>query len=243
MFNKLTSDFYKSSIVGYTTKSLEADKWYLVGCNFEQVGEGTLSIQDVATGLTPGSDVSDSPMIEYWDGTQLQILIYIDGGAWDEEIGDFVTAWADPAVLDAVKIPVTPGFGFWIKTPNAQVVTFAGQVVSADDVTKDIASSFDLISNPYPVSFAFNDEAFDCSNLTAGSDVSDSPMIEYWDGTQLQILIYIDGGAWDEEVGDFVTAWADPAVLDAVKIQNDVGTGFWVKAAAGSSNQKIKFVK
>ena len=229
--------------MGYTTKNLAADTWYLIGCNFEQVGNTEQTIQDIVTGLVPGYDTTDAPMIEYWDGSELKILILMDSSAWSESAQDFITAWADPSDQVAVDIPATPGFGFWIKVPSAQTATFAGQVVGADDVTKDIEPAFNLMSSPYPISFGFNDAAMDCSNLTPGYDTVDSPMIEYWDGTELKILILMDSSAWSESAQDFITAWADPSDQVAVDIKNDVGAAFWVKSAAGATDQKIKFVK
>ena len=213
-----------------------------MACNFESTSGANLNVQDMITGLTPGTDVYDSPVIQYWNGTQLKTLVYMDG-AWDEDAldgeGDFVVAWADDDG-NAAKNATPPGFGCWIKLPAAGSILCSGQVKALATYPIDFGTSWDLLGNPYPTSLSFNNGNMDCSLLTAGTDVYDSPMIQYWDGTALKTLIYMDG-AWDEDAldgeGDFVIAWADDDG-NATKLSLPACTGFWIK---GPTSGTIKF--
>lgn len=230
-----------ANVVGYTTASLDANKWYLMGCDFRAVGGTSFSIQDMVINLTPGTDLYDSPNIQYWDGAQLKTLVYIDG-AWDEDAadgdGDFVVAWADDDG-NASKMVADPGFGCWIKLPEAGSIQCAGEVVELNTYPCVFGTQWSLVGNPYPVSLSFNGGSLDCSSITPGTDLYDSANIQYWDGTQLKTLIYIDG-AWDEDAaggeGDFVVAWTDDDG-NATKLTLPPCSGFWIKGAeAGSFN-------
>ena len=101
----------------------EAEKWYLIGCNFEAVSGSSVSIQDLVKGLTPGSDASSSPTIQYWDGSKLQTICYLDF-VWSDDAGDFVYAWADLSSGEYSPIPFPPCTGFWIKGSAAGTISF-----------------------------------------------------------------------------------------------------------------------
>ena len=225
--------------MGYTTKTLESNKWYLISSGFEAVGGNALSIQDFITGLTPGYEVYDAPNIQYWDGTELKTIIYADG-VWSEEAGDFIVGWVDPMSGNIATIDAGAGFGCWIKLPYSGSITCAGQVVSADTKTKDISTTWELIGNPYPIALDINNkEQFDCSQLTPGYEVYDSPNIQYWDQTELKTLIYADG-VWSEDAGDFIVGWVDPMSGNMMTEKFSACTGFWIR---GITAGKIKFVK
>ena len=222
-----------ANVVGYTSTTCEAGKWYLIGCNFEAVSGSGVSIQDLVKGLTPGSDASDSPTIQYWDGSKLQTLCFLDF-VWSDDAGDFVEAWADPLAGDMATFTVDPGFGCWIKLPSAGTFTCSGQVVAADETPKSVTINWQLMSNPYPVALSVNSAAFDCSELAPGSDASDSPTIQYWDGEKLQTLCYLDF-VWSDDAGDFVYAWADPLAGDYSAVSFPPCTGFWIKGSAAGT--------
>lgn len=225
--------------MGYTTKTLEANKWYLISAGFEAVGGDAINIQDFITGLTPGYDVYDSPNIQYWDGTELKTIIWMND-VWSEDAQDFVVAWADPLAGEMSMLPINAGFGCWIKLPEAGTITCAGEVVTADSVSKTLSTMWELVGNPYPISLDLNNgEKFDCSQLTAGYDVYDSPTIQYWGGTELKTLIWMND-VWSEGAQDFVIAWADPLAGEMMTEVLPPCTGFWIK---GVSEETIKFNK
>ncbi len=103
-----------ANIVGYTTKTLEANSWYLIGSGFEGTDGNAFSIQEFITGLTAGSSAADAPTIQYWDGTKLATLYYING-ALDSVTYDVVTAWADADTMSST-LSLDPCTGFWVKS-------------------------------------------------------------------------------------------------------------------------------
>lgn len=232
MFGEISSQ----NIVGYTTSALEAEKWYLIGCNFEKAGDGNLSIQELVSGVDPASDPTVAPTIQYWDGAKLVTLSYLDF-VWDPNAGDggdFVVGWADPSTLEAVSFEAQPGFGCWIKLPVAGNITCAGQVVATDSAEREVTSNWQLIANPYPMALNFNSEKFDCSGLVANSEVSEAPSIQYWDGSKLVSLSYSDF-VWSDAHGDFVVGWTDPATMEYFAVTLPPCTGFWIKSPTAGS--------
>ena len=235
------AELASANVVGYTTSTLEADKWYLIGCNFEKVGTGNLSIQDLVSGLEPASDPSVAPTIQYWDGAKLVTLSYLDF-VWDPnagEGGDFVVGWADPTTIEAVSFDANPGFGCWIKLPTTATITCSGQVVDTDSAAREITSAWSLVSCPYPSALQFNSSKFDCTGLTASSDVATAPTIQYWDGSKLVSLSYSDF-VWSDAAADFVVGWTDPSTMEYFSVALPPCTGFWIKSSNGGS---INFVK
>ena len=103
-----------TNTVGYTTKTLEANSWYLIGSGFEGTDGNAFSIQEFITGLTAGSSAADAPTIQYWDGTKLATLYYING-ALDSVTYDVVTAWADADTMSST-LSLDPCTGFWVKS-------------------------------------------------------------------------------------------------------------------------------
>ncbi len=218
-----------ANIVGYTTSSLDAEKWYLIGSNFEKTGSGNLSIQELISGLEPGSDPSVAPTIQYWNGTELVTLSYLDF-VWSDDAGDFVVAWAT-ADLEAVNLEAQPGFGCWLKLPTAATITCAGQVVETASASREVTSNWGLMSSPYPMALKLNSTYFDCSGLVASSEASEAPTIQYWDGDELVSLTYCDF-VWSDDAADFVVAWMD-SNMEYCNLSLPPCTGFWIKSATG----------
>ena len=71
----------------------------------------------------------------------------------------------------------------------------------------------------------------DCSALTAGTGATDSPTIQYWNGTKLETLYYITG-ALDSTTWLPGTGWADNTTMASTLVL-DPCTGFWVKSPTG----------
>lgn len=108
------AEITSSTTVGYTTKTLEAGKWYLIGAGFEGVGTD-LTVQNFVSGLTAGSNNANAPTIQYWNGTNLETLYYVNG-ALDPATYATVVAWASGGMVSNVSLD--PCTGFWIKSPT-----------------------------------------------------------------------------------------------------------------------------
>ncbi len=230
-----------ANTVGYTTKTVNADTFYLCGIQFEEVGNGTgaISLNDLVTmsGIEAvGFDdmYTDAAQIQVRNGNSYDLYYYISD-AYDAE-GDEVTGWAD-ANGDLAEDGINIGKGFWFKAPAASIngtasLTLKGQVSGAATGSVSFsANTFALAANPFPV-------ATDLATITAtGIQPSTYDNMEK-NAAQIQVrnaantgyvAYYYISDAYDSG-GDEVTGWADAngdlAEGDAIP----VGAGIWVKS-------------
>lgn len=115
--------------VGYTTKTVAADTFYLIGVQFEKIGQDSVAgLNDVLImkGIEPvafDNMLTDAARIDVLVGNVYQNYYYIndadDGSETFDKLG-----WADGAgnLIDSNVIDV--GASFWINSPAAGTLTF-----------------------------------------------------------------------------------------------------------------------
>jgi hypothetical protein len=217
----------------------EAGKWYLIASNFESTNGSALDVKDFINGLTAGTSEATSPTIQYWDGSKLVTVCYMED-MFDAAEDDFITGWGQPAVGETMALPVPPGFGCWFKVPVTTTITCPGQVVDADSKSANLTANWQLMGNPYPIGFSLNDSTkVDCAGLTAGTSEATSPTIQYWDGTKLVTVCYMED-MFDVTEDDFIIGWGQPAVGETTDLIINPCTGFWIKDPNAGT---IKFYK
>ncbi len=233
-----------ANTVGYTTKSISADTFYLCGIQFEEVGNGTgavslndlVSMSGIATSVYDDME-SDAAQIQVREGNGYNLYYYISD-AYDSE-GHTVTGWAD-SNGDLAEDGINIGKGFWFKVPAAAIngtasLTLNGQVSgNASGVVSFAANTFVLAANPFPV--ASDLSSVTVSGLTAvGYDdmESDAAQIQVRVGNGYNLYYYIND-AYDSE-GHSVTGWADANGDLAEGDTISVGSGFWVKSPTAGS--------
>jgi hypothetical protein len=119
-----------ANTVGYTTKTIAADTFYLCGIQFEEVGNGTgaIKLDDLVSmsGISAGKyDTMESvaAQIQVRNGN-VYVPYYYISDAYDSK-GAEVTGWANGVgdLVEGDAIPV--GAGFWVKSPTAGSITFS----------------------------------------------------------------------------------------------------------------------
>ena len=207
--------------VGYTSKSVSKDIYYMYAVTFDNVSGETdagIDIQKLITGEIPY-------------GTEMQIRIFGSDGydvytyieeAYDEEKDDFYPGWADGDDY-LVTRNIKPGTPFWFKVPSGCSFSVSGQILSDASKSYTIAKNhYEMIANPYPVSLNPNKIAW------TGLSFGDELQIRKPDGDGYEVLNYIEE-AYDEEKDDFFNGWADG---DDYLIKTDIfasNTGAWIK--------------
>ena len=105
------------NIVGYTTKTLEENTWYLVANNFESISSGAIDVQNFVSGLTATDDASTAPVIQYWNGTKLETIYYLQY-LWDPVAEkDVAEGWGN-VEFETVNKTFEVCEGFWVKTKS-----------------------------------------------------------------------------------------------------------------------------
>ena len=237
-----------ANTVGFTTKTIAADTFYLCGIQFEEVGNGTGAIKLDDLISMSGIQASGYSSMEA-NAAQIQILnasgsgynkYYYISDAYDSG-GSEVTGWAD-GNGDLAESAINIGKGFWFKAPAAAIsgtasLTLNGQVSeNASGVVTFTANTFALAANPFPVAVDFADVTV--SGITAvGYDDMES------DAAQIQVLnasgsgynrYYYINDAYDAG-GATVTGWSDGNGDLAEGDSISVGAGFWVKSPTAGS--------
>ena len=224
-----------ANTVGYTTQAITADTFYLVGVQFENVGNGAIAFDDLIT-MTGVSAYEDG------DADCAQILTLVNGSyqtycytsdGWDaddKELGH--DAWTYGGYECTAADLQALGKGFWFKAPVAAsgaTITVKGQVLSQNSATVSFpANEFAIIANPFPVGICF-------------ADITTTGVTAYEDGDErcAQILTLVNGSyqtycytsdGWDaddEELG--FDAWTFGG-YECVGTSAEVGTSFWIKS-------------
>lgn len=221
---------------------MEPNTWYLVANNFVSVGDGEqMSVQDFFGGLTPTDDAMTAPMLQYWNGTKLETLYYMNY-LWDVEKEEEVAFGWGNGDLEFVDWKMDPGVASWlIIRSGTPTVTCAGQVVPLTEKSLALSSNWQLMGSPYPMSFTLNGAGIDCSGLTSTDDAMTAPLIQYWNGTKLETVYYMNY-LWDVENEKEVDFGWGNGDLETVNRTFSPCEGFWVKLQSATPGV-IKFTR
>ncbi len=232
-----------ANTVGFTTKTVTADTFYLCGIQFEEVGNGTgaIKLNDLVTmsGIEAcGFDDMNT------DAAQIQVLnasgsgynrYYYISDAYDANENE-VEGWSD-GNGDLAENAINIGKGFWFKAPAAAVsgtatLTLNGQVNGNESGSVSFtANTFALAANPFPV-------ATDLNNVTVSGIVASTFDNMNSDAAQIQVLnasgsgynrYYYISDAYDANENE-VEGWSDGNGDLAEGGVIPVGAGFWLKS-------------
>ena len=237
------AEVVSSNIVGYEKIGLEANAMDILAVQFQTVGGGEVSIQDI----TVDGQFSElgGDWIQWWDAEDGK---YSKAFYWGESVdGVFDPAdedyenplgpgWGDPDQY-IVEATLKPGQAFWSKAVKGGKVVVSGEVVSDGTVTLG-ANAMDLVCNPFPVDT-------DIQDIVPGGQFSElgGDWIQWWDAEEGK---YSKAFYWGESVdGVFDPAdedyenplgpgWGDPDQY-IIEATIKAGQGFWSKAVKGGT--------
>ncbi len=233
-------------IVGYQTKTVEANKFYMIAVQFQKSGtttKGKVKLNDLIS-MKGIEAVCYDEM--FANGAQIQVplpdggykFFYYINDALNKDGSEYVgDVWADGVGEVAPEEEIQAlGAGFWFKAPviseNASI-TVKGEILS--DISKAVSftkDNFQIIANPFPSAISLKD--IKTSGLTA---VGYDDMFAL--GAQIQVMqpdggykfFYYINDALNKDGSDYVgNVWADG--VGEVTEGNDVpaGQSFWIKA-------------
>ncbi|MGN0847132.1 MAG: hypothetical protein ACI4RA_07090 [Kiritimatiellia bacterium] len=240
------ADVESANIVGYTTKTVEAGKFNMIGVQFNKTGDASDKIDmndliKLSDEIKPGtfeSDFADTPEIQVFNGVGYDKYYYISDATDDDDAPLGYPCWADIdgyQLKDVDKLDL--GKGFWFKSSASGSVSVMGEVsAKADAVVPFPGSQFAIIANPFPAAFSFaNVTTTGIAPGTFDSDFVNTSEIQVFNGVGYNKYYYISDAtdAADEPVG--YDCWAD---IDGYILEgNQVGAGaaFWIKATAAGT--------
>ena len=239
-----------ANVVGYSTQSVEANQFYMVGVQLADVaGNGTVANFNtlISTTCAPGTygdgndgTMNNAPMIQVLtaDGKGYSYFYYINDA--DDGTGNYVaTEWVDAQGYNLTEEAAQSlSKGFWFKSATAGAITCAGQVFAVDSFERSIpAGQFEIVANPYPTALSLNQPTafgFTPGTYGDGNDgtMNNAPMIQVLtaDGKGYSYFYYINDA--DDGTGNYVaTEWVDAQGYNLTGTQVPVGQAFWIKSA------------
>ena len=223
------SDVSSANCVGYTTMTLQKDKFYIFATQFDETSKGTgdgIRICDLVTGEIPyGTEIQVMKMDKV--STQYDLYRFL-AEVYDPEIDDFVAdKWGDVGEELATR-KLVPGTAFWIQPKDTFTASIAGQVLTeASKQVSFTAEKYTLFANPFPV--AANPNAYTWTGLTYGDEIQVLKTDKV--STQYDLYRYL-AEVYDPSIDDFVTdKWGDVGEELIRTGIIPVGQGAWIKTA------------
>ena len=253
------AELASANIVGYTTKTAEQGKFIMYGSGFSNVS-GSYKINELVSGAIPVDidwDTTD------WQNLAVQIQSYDEYGsliqyfyvsnAWLDdgtEEGQYVEGWCDADGILITEVELTPGFGFWVKSPTADSNIVVSGAVPEEDVTDvKCLQGFSIRSYPYPMDLSINSDKLSSADIVPTEIDWDSTA---WQNLATQIQAYDENGsliqyfyvsnAWLDdgtEEGQYVEGWCDADGIYADVVVKNM-TGFWIKGTTGEVTLTFK---
>jgi hypothetical protein len=205
--------------VGYKTLSIKGGGFNMLAVNWDEVGGGDKSIQDLfdTSTLTGGQAALDADNLLVWDDATAQYttyFLYDSGGTYPSWDGK----WVDENVLYA-SATFANGSTFWLTTKGANTsLTIAGEVPTEASVDTTIYPGFNMIGSSYAADLPLN-FGIDVSGSGTGGQASlDADNLLVWDNATSQYttyFLYDSGGTYPSWDGHWVTdsvQWADASI-------------------------------
>ena len=244
------ADIESKNVVGYTTKAVKGDMYYLVSAPFLSVGGNAESVSIEQVFSTTGIDAvayddmydSGAEIMMRDPDTGVYTSYFYISDALDAE-GTEVTAWADEEDGNALEgnAILKLGRGFWLRTPNSigadAAITVAGEVSEVEKFTVTFAAGYQILANPFPVDTDLSKVETTGLTAVAYDDMYDSGaeimVRDFTTGVYTSYFYLSDALNEDDEE---VTGWADEeegAVATGSVIP--AGASFWMNSPAAGS--------
>ena len=242
------ADVESNNIVGYTGKTVESGKYYLVGVQFNKTGDasGKVDMNDLISlskDITPGTyeaNFAGAPEIQVLSSSGGYDMYYYISDATDDDDNELgYDCWADTdgyQLKDADKLVL--GKGFWFKSEKAGSITVAGEVkAEASAVQNFPANQFYIMSNPFPKAFSLADVT--TTGITPGlydDNFATASQVQVLSTTGGYDMYYYISDATDSN-DDYVgyNCWADSDGYILEGDQVEAGASFWIKANAAGT--------
>ncbi len=238
-----------ANTVGYTTKAVEASKFYLIGTQFNKTGDdsaGSVGMNDliklsstIAAGLYD-DDFATAPQIQVLSAAGgYNKYFYISDGTDDNDDELGYDCWCDKdgyELDDTAKLAL--GKGFWFTSPSTSgTITTSGQVSEMASTTLNFpADKFTILCNPYPVAVALQSLTTSATPGLYDDDFATAPQIQVLSAAGgYNKYFYISDGTDDNDDELGVNAWCDKDGYELDGTQIDAGAAFWITAPVAGS--------
>ena len=249
-----------ANVVGYQSKDATQGQFIMYGSGFSNVS-GSYKLHELVSGATPAEidwESSDwqnlAVQIQSYDAAGSLVQYFYVSNGWEDdgtEEGVYREGWADADGVLISDVELTPGFGFWVKSPvSTTKIVVSGAVPEADEVDVSCPAGFAVRASAYPMDLAINSGKLTSTDIvpveidwesSAWQDAA--TQIQSYDAEGNLIQYFYASNAWRDdgtEEGEYLKGWCDADGIYADCIVKSM-TGFWIKGTTGPVT--ITFVK
>ncbi len=178
-------------------------------------GSAGVNIQNIK--ISNATDWNDSIQVLDEGGSTVATYIYVSKA----QSGFEADGWAAEDFSGLANVTFEPGQSLLIDTADAAVITFSGQVSTADTVVETVAG-FNFIGNNSPVAIDIQDIV-----ITGGTDWNDSIQILDEGGSTVATYIYVSKA----QSGFAADGWAAEDFSGLADVDLEPGLGVLVDTA------------
>ena len=243
------ADIQSANIVGYTTKTMNADLQDILGANFIGIGTEALDIQAIFLENGTSSDAISLyvPGVGYTMYTW-STETYKNDYEYDQDLGP---GWADGeqirfCELNENAITLDPGQGFWISmkgTSGTPSMRQSGQVLDSEFETITMQPGLqDILILPYPCDA-------DIQNIVLLNGTGQDAINLYVPGVGYTAYTwstetYKNDYEYDQDLGP---GWADGEQIRFCELNENAitipaGNGFWISMKGTVGTPQVKFI-
>ena len=227
-----------SNIVGYQKITVPANAMDIIGVQFQEVGGGAISLQDI---VPTGYSEEGVDWVKVWNPTTRR---YVQAFYWGEsaEGGVYESAEAEEPLgpgwgdgeQNVIYADLANGQGFWTQAVVGGSLTIAGEV-AANAVTIPV-NAMTLVTSTYPGEISLQDV------VPTGYSEEGVDWVKVWNPTTRR---YVQAFYWGEsaEGGVYESAEAEEPLgpgwgdgeQNVVNATISQGQGFWTQAVNGGA--------
>jgi len=167
------------NVVGYSTASVLANDYTMLGINFQAIGGAPVAIQDYFKGgFIGGPGINDADNLIVWT-LDAGYKTYYYGVFGDPSNPQWDNLWYDSTDNETFDT-IPPGGACWLLRHGAATnITLAGEVKATPTTLSILANDYTMFSNPYPSDLAING-GINVASPTGGPGINDADNLIVW---------------------------------------------------------------
>ena len=244
-----------ANVVGYTQVPV-TKSYSILALNFQNTVGGELAIKDAfpyTEGMTTGAALSSADSLQVMDDDGNYVFYYMSNGkAGKASYPETANKWVKVGAVSAETTDtLKSGKAFWYVSKtfldNASATPYnilvAGQVMAAAADTKEIAQTYMLVGNPYPIEIPLNDGVRVTKGLTTGAALSSADSLQIMDDEGNYVFYYMSNGkAGKASYPETENKWVKVGAVSAPTTDKfPIGRGGWFVSKTGDT--ALQFVK
>ena len=241
----LAEEPVSANIVGYTKIKLDKD-WTIIGVNFEDVGGGTISLQDAipyAEGMTLGNSSTAADSIQIQNSSGSYDIYYISNGKDAKgTVAGLAGKWSPDGKYEVATNRVSAGQAMWYqaKAPSpSKYITVVGQVLLSGDGPIPVNLAVKHIANPYATDIPLNNGIPYTVGMTSGNSSTGADSIQVQNSNGSYDIYYMSNGKDAKgTVSGLEGKWSPDGKYEVATNAIPIGKGAWYMRK-GSANFTI----